>query len=182
MILFAQEAFDQFDWNHSGTIPCSVSLWCRMNCDDGNHDNFDQDEEDNEYDHQYDINFTVVILICTVKSSHVSFPLILSQVKDVNLSIFCKSNRLPVTKLSPSVFVVFFICCFKTWGQCLKRNPMISKYLPKLNTFKSKDSLWLQWRLETWVTLILQFQHIGWIAKANTHRTIFQKIYKHFCT
>ena len=23
---FYKEAFDQFDWNHSGTIPCSVSL------------------------------------------------------------------------------------------------------------------------------------------------------------
>ena len=42
-----------------------------------------------------------------------------------------------------------------------------------MKKFKSKDSLWLQWRLETWITLILQFQHIGWIAKANTHRTIF---------
>ena len=37
--------------------------------------------------------------------------------------------------------------------QCLIRNLSIWKYSPR-NKFKSKTSLWLQWRLETWITFV----------------------------
>ena len=77
-------------------------------------------------------------------------PFFLGRMKSANLNIFAKTTTVQHRHFHFLNFVVFFIACFVLWYQCLIRNLTIWKYSPR-NKFKSKTSLWLQWRLETWI-------------------------------
>ena len=57
------------------------------------------------------------------------------------------------------VSVVFFICLFVFFHQCLIRIPLNRKYSYQSNKFRSKKCLWLWWR-KSKITLIYTHRHI----------------------